>query len=255
MHDHIETMLNDLYTLDPSLRERDTDVRNIVHALITHKPAVTIDSVFVTDLRRTLLTTPRSIPSPWYTWFAHAAPVGVVALIMLMIVPAFTGPVHVPQDVPLADSFATEAPVMMEAKNIADTSDPESTTRMLIMSDSVPSDSFTLAPQPAGDTVSIDYATLTTPGFITVNRVNGDGTIGERLGMSVLLTQGTTEAFTVPLTVSMVVGDTFYAVLYPDNGDGVLTDDDTMHYTADGTYPMYTLFSVESLESPDLHVE
>ncbi len=256
MHDHLESIIADLYTLDPSLREQDRDVRAIVHTLITEKPAVLIDPSFVTDLRRTILTKQQQTPSSWTAWLVHFAPVGAIALIMLILAPKFTGPTPLPKGTaPTADTFAVEAPTMMSAKNIADMADPESTSLTQVGYEIAPSDSFTLAPQRAGRTVQIDFATLSAPGFITINRVNEDGTIGDRVGTSALLYGGTTEAFAVPLTVPMVVGDIFYAVLYPDNGDTLFTDSDTALFTQDGAQPMSTLFSVEAFVTPRYEVQ
>lgn len=57
MNTSIEQIVQELYALDPALREHDTDVRALVAELIKARPDVLIDKAFQQELRSTILHT------------------------------------------------------------------------------------------------------------------------------------------------------------------------------------------------------
>ncbi|HYF05144.1 MAG TPA: hypothetical protein VEA59_03145 [Patescibacteria group bacterium] len=52
---NIETILADLYALDPTLKAKDAELRDHIQALLAAKPDITIDAKFASDLRRMLM--------------------------------------------------------------------------------------------------------------------------------------------------------------------------------------------------------
>src|SRR3989344_506915 len=90
MPDTFEHMIEDIYTLEPTLREQDTEVRALVKSLVSAKPVVAVDDTFVQSLRRELLTkvapAPKAIPSPW---MMYLAPLGAMAVLILMLIPGY----------------------------------------------------------------------------------------------------------------------------------------------------------------------
>ena len=94
---HLATILEELYALEPGLRQHEARLREIVATLITAQPQVTVDETFVQRLRAELLQQldhHRQIPSvsfftlPFMQKFMYTA--GGVALATLLIVPAMT---------------------------------------------------------------------------------------------------------------------------------------------------------------------
>ena len=55
MKDSIELLLADIYALDPSLKERDAEVRAMVNELLKYKPSVTVSEAFAQNLRSNYL--------------------------------------------------------------------------------------------------------------------------------------------------------------------------------------------------------
>ncbi|MDP1689029.1 MAG: beta-propeller domain-containing protein [bacterium] len=51
---NIELILEEIYKVDPLLKDRDTEVRKLVAALLETKPEVQIDEVFITNLKNNL---------------------------------------------------------------------------------------------------------------------------------------------------------------------------------------------------------
>ncbi|MDO8560149.1 MAG: hypothetical protein Q7S23_03930 [bacterium] len=94
---HLATILEELYALEPSLRQHETRLREIIAALISAQPQVTVDEAFVRRLRAELLQRldghPQEIRQSFFTLsfmqkFMYAA--GGVALATLLIVPTMT---------------------------------------------------------------------------------------------------------------------------------------------------------------------
>lgn len=97
-----ERILEDIYTLDPSLRQRSADVERVVDALLSARPNVTADRAFVAELRARVMMHENqkeavSLQSDplWYTFLLRfSAPIAVVALIVVVVLPSMErGPV------------------------------------------------------------------------------------------------------------------------------------------------------------------
>lgn len=254
MHDTIEHITTDLYTIDPSLKERDTEVRAIIKAFMAQRPTAEIDPTFMYALRRDILAHEghRNQPSPWSAWFVHLAPVGVAAILMLMLVPGIIGPQPVPEVVEVAEPSITTSSEMATEEGADDTfakrsgnppTDDISLMHATGLTDT-PGDSFTLPPQLPGNTMVVEYASLTAPGFLAIERIPQTGSYGEIIGVTPLLPIGVTNAITVPLTTLTTVDEIFYVSLYPDNGDERFTEEDRAPYVAGTQEPLRTLVSV-----------
>jgi hypothetical protein len=92
MNNSIENILNDLYTLDPSLRAYEADIRALVTLLLQEKPDVRIDTNFVNNLRRKLLMQTNEVGARvaranWQLWVFRLAPLGAVAVLLFTLLP------------------------------------------------------------------------------------------------------------------------------------------------------------------------
>lgn len=258
MKDSLELIIKDIYTLDPSLVEQDGEVRALVSALSEHKPEVKIDAAFVQSLRADLLKAApimpaiatKSTPSPW--WMVYGAPVGVLALLLLMLVPKATPVVEkeVPVEVPAP---AMETNMYEAADPAADMkrsapAEPESATMMMeadtMMMTTAPmsGDTFQVGTQLAGEMVSVDFVSLTEPSFLVIQTATPEGP-GEVLGVSPLLAAGDAQLLEIKLTVTMEPDLTYYAVVYRDDGDGLFAlEADTIVNDQSGA-PLLQLYS------------
>lgn len=68
-------------------------------------------------------------------------------------------------------------------------------------------------------TAVVDSVTLTKSGFVTIHEAQ-DGDPGQILGTSLLLEAGTHENIVIELSRKTVAGETLFAQIYIDNGDG-----------------------------------
>lgn len=74
--------------------------------------------------------------------------------------------------------------------------------------------------QKASSSVKIDQAALVKPGYIVIHEQK-DGELGPTIGNSQLYQAGTFENVTVELSRPAVSGETLYAMLHDDDGNGV----------------------------------
>lgn len=51
----VKTLLEELYALEPSLREKESDITRIIEAMLAHKPDIRIDETFRAELREKLI--------------------------------------------------------------------------------------------------------------------------------------------------------------------------------------------------------
>ena len=79
--------------------------------------------------------------------------------------------------------------------------------------------SVEVSDQTAGDSVTVDSAYFLASGYIVIHE-EADGELGPVIGNSVLYENGTFENITVTLDRTSVEGETLYAMLHDDNGDG-----------------------------------
>jgi hypothetical protein len=117
---------------------------------------------------------------------------------------------------------------------------------MQVSSDAVISSvSFSIPPQKPGNIVHVDFVDQQQPGFVVIH-TNDEGIPGAVLGVSSMLPLGHSEGITVPLIRETEVGETLFATLAQDNGNGIFEESaDSPIFDASGITPLSTLFSVE----------
>lgn len=92
MKPHLESILEDIYTLEPDLRERDTEVRAIVTGLLKARPKAAIDPEFRRVLRARVLDSvvrakpKEAAPYGMLWWALRIAPIGAIAAISLALI-------------------------------------------------------------------------------------------------------------------------------------------------------------------------
>lgn len=90
MDSKLTSILEDLYKLDPSLREREAELLPILEALLRAKPEAALDARFAAQLREKLLTHPQTslrhssvfMPNALFNKFAFAGLGGMIALVV-----------------------------------------------------------------------------------------------------------------------------------------------------------------------------
>lgn len=237
MHEPIESILADLYELDPSLKERDAETRALVLALIAAQPHITIDDTFAKSLRDQLT---RTHLHPYHAehhsirwWFLHLAPIGAIAVLTLTLMPNFlrnTQVTHIaidtPSEAPELYAVPTQKESALDASRTAHRDvDETADTSLMTLSQALPEhDTIVVLTQSPGTMVLIDSVTLTASGFLVVK----EGTTNRTIGSSALLSVGTTTSLPIVLTESLVVGGSYFTVLVLDeNGNGELDSTDT----------------------------
>jgi len=229
MPDRFEHIIEDIYTLEPTLREQDAEVRALVTSLVSAKPAVAVDDAFVQELRRDLLTNvvpaPKAIPSPW---MMYLAPLGAMAVLVLMIVPGYLTNKTVELPTALPEMMNIEMQMDMEdgagMKRSADVV-PEAASMMMMAppgDDFAMGDMITVFDQTPGRVVEVASVSFTAPGFVVIQS-DGGGVPGTVLGVSPMLFAETSELVEIPLTTELQTGSMYFASLYHDDGDGVFT--------------------------------
>ncbi|HEC30825.1 MAG TPA: hypothetical protein ENI66_02320 [Candidatus Yonathbacteria bacterium] len=89
-----------------------------------------------------------------------------------------------------------------------------------IVIEEVTTPSIVAPDQAGGPEVFIDSVILANTGFVVIHK-EVDGVASTTVGVSKFLPTGTTSNFLVQLSEEAVEGDTFYAMLHIDDGDGV----------------------------------
>jgi len=245
MQDSLEQLLKDIYALEPSLRERDTEIRPLVRALLLNKPEVKVSEEFTKGLRTKLLaakevtvTKSQPIPSPWMNYFL---PLGAMAVLLLILVPGYVGKQTTSDRIEMNSSSDTF--LAPEAKRSGGVS-PEGAS-MMMEDSAAPMDgggSLIVSDQGPGVVAVVDFVSLTLPSFIVIM---ANGNSASVLGVSYLLFAGNSEQIEIPLTRRMEERQYFTAALYFDNGDGVFDiDTDIPVYDADGLSPISQTFSI-----------
>ena len=92
MNKAIQSILGDLYKLDPKLKKSEKDLVPLLHKLVEAKPHIKLDSSFVKNLRNQLMVranelmeTERPIKANWFSRFLAPLMGGAVAFAALMI--------------------------------------------------------------------------------------------------------------------------------------------------------------------------
>lgn len=73
--------------------------------------------------------------------------------------------------------------------------------------------------QPPGESVIVDLAVFSQPGYVVIHRENEEGKPGEVIGSSELLS-GENGSVEIALTEEVSAGDGLFAMLHTDDGDG-----------------------------------
>ncbi len=265
MKNSTEDIITDLYRLDPSLREHDTVVREMVMVIHSHRPAIVPDEAFVRDLRQTLLSQATASsgvhkadkPVPGLTrWLVYLTPVAAMAVLILMLLPQ--QPVMVPVSTDGGGGSAEpEVGTMMvpEANDVGDVS----SVRMMPLAEedaamksfsalAEPMDSFALGSIAPGMVVPLEFLDVVAPSFLVVQVPERNGSVSpasQIIGVSQLLQPGGMVAMNLPVSRPMNPGETFAITLYRDDGDGVFASGvDSLVYDADGRTPLQQFFIV-----------
>lgn len=239
-NESLKTLLAELYQLDPELRQFEADLPNLIAALKTNQPQSPLTDTFVHNLRASLLqhahTTPITkkaalIPSPFFWWAARLAPIGVMAVLFVMLVPDITNAPDAPgTQVALEDTSTTnEAPatesgdsmVMLydapEGRSLPTDSTEESMDIMMTTPDDsmtmkAPASALVVLPPQVGDTATITNVTLGEAGWVVIYADDG-GAFGEILGTT-YLPEGTHVDVTLPLARTLVYPEMITVVVY-----------------------------------------
>lgn len=223
MKPDVDTIINELYEIDPTLKERGADIRILVTTLLEARPDVVISENFLTSLRarlleRTLHTSPKPVPqtTPNFAWWAlRLAPIGAFALLLLMLIPqpanSPTAPVY------QGDTYKTSAPTMETMNQFDRTASKTNMSAPAPMSMSV---------EHIQNPIVQSVVTLERPGFIVVRVVTNSGQY-EIVGVSKFLNSGTTVGVQINLLRPVSMSESIEAGPYADNGDGVFTEEDT----------------------------
>ncbi len=235
--ERLNAIVQEVIELDPTLQSEEAHLRAYMKELDIVKPHVVIDETFVARLRNELIAIPRSVPSPYMNigwWAFRLAPIGIVALLVLMLMPPaqtpyIQQPVDTPEtrdDVQMLDvdmGGAESAPSMYgfggDTANET-TMQPEAMHQKSMMMPAS-SETFVVEPQVVGVSVRIKSITAQESGFVVIYTYqNGEAIIG----VSPLLQVGTTENLPIYLQTRTVAGGEYSAIFHRDNGDRVFTE-------------------------------
>ncbi len=238
--ERLNTVVREVIELDPSLKPEEAHLRAYMAKFEEAKPNVVIDEVFVQNLRRKLIATPRPTPSPYMNvgwWAVRLVPLGVVALMVLTLMPQTPAPyieesVSLPTteddarilEVEMGDAPATQSSEMYGFGGSATDetqSQPETMNQKTMMAPA-PSSAFIVEPQAPGVRVRINSITVEEHGFVVVyGYERGE----EILGVSPFIQTGTTENLPISMRTRTVAGGMYRAVFHRDNGDRIFTQE------------------------------
>jgi hypothetical protein len=103
------------------------------------------------------------------------------------------------------------------------------------------SDTIAVSTQIAGDSVTIDNAYFSKPGFISIHEVTSKGMAGNVIGTSGYLTVGPKQD--LEITATLTPGAKYIAMLRADNGDKKFNAQQDEAITSNDA-PIMTMFSV-----------
>lgn len=226
MDSKVDNILKELFKIDPSLKEREGDLRVLVTTLIDAKPSISINEAFMLSLKERLLDRAShmthkpasSIPSlSW--WAFRLAPIGAFAILMLMLLPPQS---EAPSPIPLPYNSGTENMEIDMYRNMNMDMDASQESIMTKQA----------APQIQGNQNSVTLNSVSTKqgGFVVLHMIE-NGMPGEIIGVSKFLPPGTTVGVQINLFRALYETETYQAYLYADNGDGVYSEKDIMIQT------------------------
>jgi hypothetical protein len=67
---NIKDILDELYALDPDLREKESEIKKIIEKMMKNRPEVEINETFRTELREKIMREIASMKKPavWLPW-------------------------------------------------------------------------------------------------------------------------------------------------------------------------------------------
>lgn len=255
--EHVNTIVAELTILDPDLKEHEEDLRVLVFRMQAERPTLLIDETFRNDLRARLLSNHlRAVQSPYQKaerWAFRLAPLGIVALLVLMLTPPSTKTVHeTPSSFEeIRDGVETESAPGAESSLMGEYSESSESaptgggagSRTMEMNSvemgtaddkAIPPNMMKMAapespspliipPQKPGERIVVTSITTERPGFIVVRSVRENG-IENIFGVSPLLGIGTTTNVPIYLKGALRTSYSYTASFHIDNGDRVFTD-------------------------------
>lgn len=229
-----DTLLAELYTLDPSLKNEEGALREMLPRLL-EKPTVSIDATFIARLRDELMEEATTISAQahagftsqptkrhdWRFWTYGLAPIAFVAIVLIAVIPGFfsLGTTPLPPTV-------TDDPSMMmfmqpnEQPAPGDLHEKSGDTSMMRMNLSAEPPTRIEVSSPHGNITRMhaNRVFLDSAGYIVVrDTVNNEP--GEILGTSEFLTTGTHDDVPIALSRTLISGELLSIALYTDNGD------------------------------------
>lgn len=260
-----EQLLREILELEPDLRSKENEVRTLVFSMLEHKPKVFPNVAAKLLIRARLMAEfetglPKSVPSPWTDWLWYMAPVGVAAVVILMMIPSLPGPTtsfvpgsNIPPVIRSGGGETLTAPktvpvspaaTKMESAEVA----PEADMKMMAL----PVNDSGLALRQEGELIEVELFSATSavfsrvvvaePSFVVVRNVEG----GVVFASSDTLAQGVYLGLELSITDKLVPG-MYEAFLYRDIGsDNVIeSGTDPIVLNADGSPYVVSLGRVE----------
>ncbi|MFZ2253293.1 MAG: hypothetical protein WAW13_03960 [Minisyncoccia bacterium] len=227
MKPDIDIIVKEILAENPELALEASALRALVIELSEKQPLVTVDPAFRARLRAELLkgaVTHKEKRStlPW--WLIYTVPVGVTALLLLVMQPSYT---TTPIEPTSTDSFDV-GPSMMQIEGGATMKAPNGSNLSReagfsedTMAGSAPfssNDFFTAAFMPNRQAVRFSYLSLSVPAFISVSGPEGNVLVSE------LILPGEHTNLVLPVIGMITSGADYTATLYYDNGDAVFTE-------------------------------
>ncbi len=224
MKPDIDLIVKDILAEDPELGLEADSLRALVVELAEKQPAVTVDATFRNELRTKLLyelhaQKHKRAKLPW--WLIYTVPVGVTAILLLVVQPS---PTTIPPAPTSTDSYDV-APAMLEmdspaSKRSVEMADPAMSAGMaedsaMYAAPTATNDFFTAAFSENRATVRIAYVSISASAFIRISGPQGDVLVSD------LLLPGEQTDLELRLNTPVTRGTTYTATLHYDNGDGV----------------------------------
>ncbi len=277
--DRVTSLVSELIAFDESLKDHEADLRILVSHMMEEKPAVVADETFARDLRARLLSNHvRGILSPYQKaerWAFRLVPLGVVALLVLMLLPERTHylPLRESTDTLETQIKADDERVVSVGNGDGDTSRsmpvsdlpyggggdmsamdtalaPEETQegvpapKMMTMEAPVTPPPFIVNPQPRGPRVVIDEVTVTSPSFVVLYVVTQDGG-AHVFGVSPLINLGTTNNLPIYTKSPTRTDGSYFGMLYTDNGNRLFTESEDVPFTDPYGNPVIVTIVIE----------
>lgn len=203
--DHTATVLEELYQIDPGLRQFEGDLPRLISILETNHPEVTVNQTFVRELRTSLLsykpaaTVARtSTTTPLFWWLTRLTPIGISLVLLFVLVPDLTKTPTEPHQLDLSEPEAFETTpsqldettdemrmdtIMLESAREEGEESSDETAQFSM--EAAPT-SLQVTPPPSGNTLTIISLVMPDDGWIVVYK-DQEGELGEMLHSSFLI--------------------------------------------------------------------